>query len=48
MDGIAVLREVRKLCPQTLVILITAHASVDTAVAALRERACVYVLDQLV
>jgi DNA-binding NtrC family response regulator len=48
IDGIAVLREVRKLCPQTLVILITAHASVDTAVAALREGAHDYMLKPLV
>jgi DNA-binding NtrC family response regulator len=48
LDGIAVLREVRKLCPQTLVILITAHASVDTAVAALREGAHDYMLKPLV
>jgi DNA-binding NtrC family response regulator len=48
IDGIAVLRQVRKLCPQTLVILITAHASVDTAVAALREGAHDYMLKPLV
>jgi DNA-binding NtrC family response regulator len=48
MDGISLLREVRKLCPQTLVILITAHASVDTAVAALREGAHDYMLKPLV
>ena len=48
IDGIAVLREVRKICPQTLVILITAHASVDTAVAALREGAHDYMLKPLV
>ncbi|HME62772.1 MAG TPA: response regulator, partial [Candidatus Binatia bacterium] len=31
-DGIAVLRHVREVSPQTLVILMTAHATVDTAV----------------
>ena len=47
MDGISVLREVRKLSPQTLVIMITAHASVETAVAALREGAHDYMLKPL-
>ena len=31
-DGLAVLKHVREISPQTLVILITAHASVETAI----------------
>jgi two-component system response regulator PilR (NtrC family) len=48
MDGIALLRETRKLCPQTLVILVTAHASVETVVEALRSGAHDYMLKPLV
>jgi two-component system response regulator PilR (NtrC family) len=46
-DGIALLREVRKLCPQTLVILMTAYASVETAVQALRDGAHDYMIKPL-
>jgi len=35
-DGIGVLRHIRDASPQTLVILMTAHASVETAVEAIR------------
>src|SRR3989338_1648355 len=31
-DGLAVLKHVREVSPQTLVIIMTAHASVDTAI----------------
>ncbi len=48
LDGIALLREVRKLCPQTLVILMTAYASVETAVEALRQGAHDYMIKPLV
>ena len=48
MDGIALLREIRRLCPQTLFILVTAHASVETAVQALRSGAHDYMLKPLV
>jgi CheY-like chemotaxis protein len=34
-DGIAVLRHIRDVSPQTLVILMTAHASVETALEAI-------------
>ena len=34
-DGMAVLRYVRDVSPQTLVILMTAHASVETAIDAI-------------
>jgi len=48
MDGISLLREVRRLCPQTLFVLVTAHASVETAVQALRAGAHDYMLKPLV
>jgi len=43
-DGLAVLRHAREVSPQTLVILMTAHATVETAVAALRGGAQDYLL----
>jgi DNA-binding NtrC family response regulator len=42
-DGLEVLRRARKTTPELPVILITAHATVPTAVAALREGAFDYV-----
>jgi DNA-binding NtrC family response regulator len=48
IDGVGVLREARRLCPQTLVILMTAHASVETAVEALRQGAHDYMIKPLV
>ncbi|MFN2426448.1 MAG: sigma-54-dependent transcriptional regulator [Candidatus Binatia bacterium] len=48
LDGVGLLREVRRLCPQTLVILMTAHASVETAVEALRQGAHDYMIKPLV
>ncbi len=47
-DGLAVLQHVREVSPQTLVILMTAHASVDTAVEALRLGAQDYILKPLI
>ena len=46
--GLDVLRETRRLCPQTLVVLMTAYASVETAVQALREGAHDYMVKPLV
>lgn len=43
-DGLAVLRRVRELSPQTLVLIMTAHATVETAVEALRRGAQDYLL----
>lgn len=43
-DGLAVLRQAREIAPQTLVLLMTAHATVDTAVDALRGGAQDYLL----
>jgi two-component system response regulator PilR (NtrC family) len=47
-DGIAVLRHVREVSPQTLVMLMTAHATVDTAVEAIRLGAQDYMLKPLI
>ena len=43
-DGLTVLRQAREIAPQTLVLLMTAHATVETAVAALRGGAQDYLL----
>jgi two-component system response regulator PilR (NtrC family) len=43
-DGLEVLRRAREVSPQTLVLLMTAHATVDTAVAALQQGAQDYLL----
>lgn len=47
-DGIAVLRYIRDVSPQTLVIIMTAHASVETAVQAIRLGAQDYLLKPLI
>ena len=47
-DGIGVLRHIRDASPQTLVILMTAHASVETAVEAIRLGAQDYLLKPLI
>jgi two-component system response regulator PilR (NtrC family) len=46
-DGLEVLRRVRELSPQSLVLLITAYASVETAIEALRNGAHDYILKPL-
>ncbi|GIW39798.1 MAG: acetoacetate metabolism regulatory protein AtoC [Candidatus Binatia bacterium] len=46
-DGLEVLERVRERSPQTLTLLMTAHASVDTAVQALRRGAQDYLLKPL-
>ena len=48
LDGLGLLREARRLCPQTLVLLMTAYASVETAVEALRQGAHDYMIKPLV
>ncbi len=48
VSGVELLREIRTRSPQTLVILMTAHASVETAVEALREGAHDYMIKPLV
>jgi two-component system response regulator PilR (NtrC family) len=43
-DGLAVLKRARDISPQTLVLVMTAHGTVDTAVEALRTGASDYLL----
>ncbi len=43
MDGISFLKEIKKLSPETMVILITAYASGETAVTAMKEGAYDYI-----
>jgi len=43
MDGLATLRELRKNCPRTAVIMLTAHGSIETAVESMRLGAVDYV-----
>ena len=47
MDGVALLHQVRILHPQLPFVLITAHGSVDSAVAAMKEGASDYLLKPL-
>jgi len=47
-DGLAVLKHVREVSPQTLGILMTAYASVDTAVEALHLGAQDYIIKPLI
>ena len=44
MDGIETMREVRRLSPGTTPIIITAYATVDTAIAAMKEGAHEYIV----
>ncbi len=43
MDGISFIREVKKISPTSMVILITAYASAETALAAMKEGAYDYI-----
>jgi two-component system response regulator PilR (NtrC family) len=47
-DGLAVLKHAREIAPHTMVLLMTAHATVDTAVDALRGGAQDYLLKPLI
>jgi DNA-binding NtrC family response regulator len=47
-DGIAVLKHVREVAPQTLAILMTAYGSLDSAIEAMRLGAQDYILKPLV
>lgn len=44
MDGIRVLSESRRLSPQTVIILLTAHGTLDTAMQAVENQAFAYLL----
>ncbi len=43
-DGLAVMREVRPIAPQTAVILLTAFGTVADAVSAMQDGACDYLM----
>jgi DNA-binding NtrC family response regulator len=43
MDGIETMREIRRIRPGAAVVIVTAYATVDTAVAAIKEGAVEYV-----
>ncbi|GBD25525.1 Transcriptional regulatory protein ZraR [bacterium HR30] len=47
-DGLQVLRRAREIAPQTLVLLMTAHATVETAVEAIRRGAQDYLLKPII
>ena len=47
-NGLAVLKHVREISPQTMVVIMTAHASVETAIEAIRAGAQDYMLKPLV
>ncbi len=42
LDGLGLLKPLAEVCPNTAVILLTGHATVETAVAAMREGAYDY------
>ena len=44
MKGIELLEQVTQFSPETLVVIITAYGSIDTAIAALRKGAVDYIL----
>jgi two-component system response regulator PilR (NtrC family) len=46
-DGLEVVARVREVSPQTLIIIITAYASIETAVAAIRQGAHDYIIKPL-
>jgi two-component system response regulator PilR (NtrC family) len=47
-DGLAVLRRVREVSPQTVALVMTAHGSVETAIEALRTGATDYILKPVI
>jgi DNA-binding NtrC family response regulator len=44
MDGMSLTRQIQQICPQTSVIIITAHGSLESAIEALRIGAYDYIL----
>jgi DNA-binding NtrC family response regulator len=47
MDGLEVLRQIKKIAPQTLVIMMTAYASIASSVQAMKEGAHDYIVKPL-
>jgi len=47
MDGLEVLRQVKKISPQTVVIIMTAYASIASSVQAMKEGAYDYIVKPL-
>lgn len=47
MDGLEVLREIKKIAPQTVVIMMTAYASITSSVQAMKEGAYDYIVKPL-
>jgi two-component system response regulator PilR (NtrC family) len=43
LDGIEVLREIRRIAPQAIIVIITAYASVESAIAAMKMGAYDYI-----
>jgi DNA-binding NtrC family response regulator len=43
MDGITFVREAKKLYPKISVVIVTAHATIESAITAMREGACDYI-----
>lgn len=44
MDGLEIQREIKKISPETQIVMITAYPSVDTAIAAMKEGAYDYII----
>lgn len=47
MDGVQVLREIKKIAPHTVVIMMTAYGSIGSAVQAMKEEAYDYIVKPL-
>jgi DNA-binding NtrC family response regulator len=47
MDGLEVLKEIKKIAPQTVVVMMTAYASIPTSVEAMKEGAYDYLVKPL-
>ena len=48
IDGMALIRQCQQICPQTSIIIITAHGSLESAIEALRIGAYDYILKPFV
>ncbi len=47
MDGMGLMREILSICPETSVIIITGHGSIDSAVSAIKQGAFDYITKPL-